>query len=664
MARKSPVATGNIADAPWWTLPADRAAQAIVMLENQYAKDYMWRRARARRLAGMYHGRNLDTPFAQDARFSWRDVRAGTPDYIPMVRNKSFEYVETYVSKIGANDAPQPALMVTDGDWELKRKVTLNSRLLEAEYGMRQGMHPNVHALAHQGLRIAAAATGTVAAKIYPWPEEDRVVVEIHDTLDMFLDDTELSYNQPRTFGEVTWWAPQKLIHACPKHAAAIQNAVESRRDRGGLTYTGRSKRAELVPMWEAWAVKIGKDVGRHIATLRDGTILVDEDWDSDEPPFAFLHTSPAIAGFWSTPMMEQVYDEILKVNEILFRVDEAHMDNAQQVHYVHEASIIDINDLTGVDTIKVVRTKSPTYKPVVENPAPFNRLDLDLLHEHEQGIARTLGIDQMHTAAKGEPGLPSAVAQREVAGRFDDRFASTHRAFVQWVAVDIARHMLKAQRKLFEDGHAFKRKWTGELFSKEIEAKDILDLDLESLQVQVKPVSERKNTPEERVQYAEELLEKGAIPFEAYLACIENYDVPGETRVIKTQRRWIAVQIDKWLMSKDSELADPDFYQGPRPWLRLQDAMIQVVDALMEAEVNAVPPDRLQYFLDFIAETAELMKAQVAPPQAPEAPLGASQPMQGAAGMNVGAQGLMAPNMGAPAPGPATPPPGAPPLG
>jgi len=639
---------------PWWELPAEDAARAIVELENQYQKDYTWRRARSRRLAGFYHGRNLDTPFAQDARFSWRDVRAGTPDYIPLVRNLSYMYVETKVGKIAAVDAPQPALMVTDGDWELKRKVTLNERILLAEYGMRQGQFANVHALAHQGYRIAESATGTVAAKIYPWPEEDRVVVELHDTLDMFLDDTELSYGTPRTYGEVTWWSPHKLARSYPQHATKILNSVESRRDRGGLTYTGRSKRAELVPIWEAWAVRVGEENGRHLCCLRDGTTLVDEEWESDEPPFAFLHTNPSLAGFWSTPSMEIVYDEVLKANEIIFRCDEAHMDNAQQVHYVCEKDLVDINDVMGIDTLKVVRLKNPNAKPQVENPAPFNRIDLELLHEHEAGIAKTLGIDEMHAAAKGEPGLPSAVAQREVGARFDNRHAATHRAFVQWVAVDIARHMLRAQRKLYESNSAFKRKWTGEFFSKEIEAKDIVDLDLEALQVQIKPVSEKKNTPEERVQYAEELLEKGAIGMEAYLACLEHYDVPGETKVVKTQRRWVAWQIDRWLMSKDEEMNEPDFYQGPRPWMRKPDAMVQVIDALMEAELSEVPTERLQYFLDFIAELTAQMSAEVNPPAAPPPPLGAQPPIQGAAGMNVGAQGLAAPGLNpgaAPAP-------------
>lgn len=655
---QSALAAAGLADQPWWEMDAEAAAGEIVALEDRYSKDFAWRRARARTLAGMYHGRDLGAPFARDARFSWRDVNAQYPDHelITLQRNKAFEYMETYVARIGAVDAPKPALMVTDGDWELKRRVTLNARLLEAEYDQRQGPWPNLHALAHHGLRLSCV-TGTVAAKIYPWPEEDRVVVELHDTLDMFLDDTELTYGQPRTFGEVTWWPPYRLTANYPEHSTKILEAVEARTDRGGLVFNGRTSRAELVPVWEAWAVKCGDVKGRHLLTLRDGTILLDEDWDETEPPFAFLTPNPSLSGFWGIPMMNVVYEEILKVNEILQRCDEAHTHSPKQIHYVVESDLVDVNEILDVDTITVVKLKNPNAKPVIENPAPFNRIDLELLHEHENGIARILGISEAASAARREPGLPSAAAQREAASRFDDRFATVHRAYVQWVAVDIGRHLLKAQRKLYEQNTAFTRRWTGEFFSKDIEAKDLLDLDLESLHVQVKPVSERKNTPEERVQYAEELLEKGAIPFEAYLACLENYDVPGETRVIKTQRRWVAWQIDRWLMADDDERNEPGFYQGPRPWMRGVDAMTQVIDALMEAELSEAPQDRLQYFLDFIAELSAQLAQQVNPPQAPQAPLGAPQPMQGAAGMNVGAQGLSAPGL-VPGAAPAAPPP------
>lgn len=646
-------------DKPWWHLSAAQAAAAVVEIETEYARTQTWRRSRGRRLAGGYHGRNLDTPFARDSAFSWSSDPNNTADVdadldeIRLIRNKFFEYTETFVSKVGAEENPQPALMVTDGDWTLKRQVTLAARLLEAEYDQRQGNFADLYALCHHGLRLAWCATGSVAAKVYAWPKEDRVVVELHDTLDMFLDDTELTYSSPRTFGEVTWWPPHRLVQNYPEHAAKIRTALEPRKDRGGLVFTGGSSLTELVPVWEAWAIRQGDEVGRHIVCLRDGTVLLDEEWDDAEPPFAFLHLSPALSGFWSTPPMEQVYDEILKLNEILSTCDFAHTHSPKQVHYVHEGSIQDLGDLESVATLKVVRTKVPGYVPHVENPAPFSRIDLDLMAEHERGIARTLGIDEMHSGAKAEPGLPSAVAQREAASRFDDRAAYAHRAYTHWVAVDIAKKILKAQRRLYEDNRAFKRRWTGELFSKEIRAKDIVDLDYEALQCRVKPVSEKKNTPEERVQYAQELMEQGAIPFEAYAAVLEHYDTPGETRVIKTQRRWVAWQIDAWLMTDENT---PVEYKSPRPWMRKSDALVQVVDALMEAELNDVPQERLQYFLDFIAELTMQMSAEVAPPQAPQAPLGFGQPVQGAAGMDVGAQGLSAPGL---TPGAATAPAG-----
>lgn len=645
---------------PWWEMEQARAAAHLVELESEYSKTYAWRRARSRRLAGMYNGRSLNEPFMRDSTFSWRTDPNNVGDVdddeqIRLIRNKSFEYVETVVGKIGAEDSPQPALMVTDGDWDLKRRVELNSRLLNAEYGLRQGQYASVHALTRQGIRLAYAATGSVAAKVYPWPEEDRVVVELHDTLDMFLDDTELTYGSVRTFGEVTWWPPYRLAANYPGDRAAIEAAIEERKERGGLVFAGPTRRAHLVPVWEAWAVSVAGKPGRHLACLRDGTVLVDESWESDEPPFAFFHCSPPLTGVWSTPPMDIVYEEIVKANEILHTCDVAHTHTPKQVHYVHEASLEDINDVVAVSTLKVVKTKVPGYTPHVENPPPFDRIDLELLHEHEAGIARALGIDEMHSAGSAEPGLPSAVAQREAGARFDNRHAALHRDFIQWVAVDIGRHMLKAQRKLFEDGHAFKRKWTGEMFSKEIEAKDILDLDVEGLEVQVKPISEKKNTPEERVQYAQELVDRGVIPFESFVAVLENYDTPGETRVIKTQRRWVAWQIDSWLMTDPNK---PVEYQGPRPWMRKPDAMVQVVDALMEAEISGAPIERLQHFLDFIAELSTMMTAEQAPPQAAQAPLGGLQPAAGAA---PGAPPMLTPGpaVAPPAPGMAPPAPG-----
>jgi len=633
---------------PWFERSGPQAVQGLIELADRYQRDWQWRREMARRLAARYHGRDpahVDVGRDSSNRIVW-DVDGLADGSCPLIQNQYNQYTETFVSKIGAIDAPKTALTVTDGEWSTKQKAINCSRRLEAEMGMRQGVYANVYKLAEQALRIAYACTGSVAAKIYPWPNEKRVVVELHDTLDMFLDDTELTYGAPLTYGEVTWWNPHVLKHRFPGlKDSDIQ--LEAPTNRAGLTFTGRTLQTQLVPVWEGWKVRQGDTMGRHVAGLRNGTVLVDEEWEYDEPPFAFLHLMPRIYGFWACPPLDLVDEEILRSNEILAFCDEAERDTPKQVHYVHEGSIVDEGELVETRTLKYVRTKTPGYQPAMSTPAPFDRLALELKDRHDQAIAKVLGIDEMHVAARREPGLDSGVAQREAAQRFDSRFASQHRAYIQFVAVDIARHMLRAHKRLAEAGALTERAWKGENFTRKVDPDSIVDLDIDALQIAARPISEVKNTPQERVQYAQELLDRGAITIEQFISIQQTYDTPGETKVVRSQRRWIAAQIDKWLMDDLDEIE----YQGPRPWIRTSDALVQVVDALQEAEIDEVPQERLDYFLNFIAELAPLSTA--ASTGVPGVASTATAPFNSAAGMPAGGAPGGAPALPAPAPVP-----------
>jgi hypothetical protein len=633
------------------------AVFGLIALQERYSRDWAWRRSMARRLSARYHGRDVHNYPAMgtmgDNRVAWANEYFDEP--VPLLQNQYNQYTETFVSKVGAVDAPKTALVVTEGDWDLKRRVINCSRLLEAEAQMRQGRFPNIHKLAEQALRIAYSSTGTVAAKVYPWPNEKRVVVELHDTLDMFLDDTELTYGAPLTYGELTWWNPTLLRMRFPD-LKPDDIHPEAPLDRAGLSFAGRAQQTELVAVFEGWRMQVGDNVGRHVAGLRSGKVLVDEPWEQDEPPFAFLHLMPQLFGFWALPPLDLVDAEICRSNEILARCDEAEFDTSKQIHYVHEGSIESIGDLVETHTCKFVRVKNPNYQPTISTPVPFDRISLELKAQHDQAIAKALGIDEMHVAARREPGLDSGVAQREASQRFDSRFASQHRSYTQFVAVDMARLMLRAQKKLYETEN-ITRRWTGDMFSKDIKSDDFVELDLDALQVQAKPISELKNTPEERIQYAQELLDRNAIPLESFIAALQTYDTPGETRNVKTQRRWIAKQIDRWLMADDSEVLEGEFYQGPRPWIRAGDALVQVTDSLMDAEIDGVPQERLDFFLNFIAELAPMVKASTGATGTGMLPSAAASPFGSAAGLMAGGA-----STGMPVPG--MPPVGMPPVG
>lgn len=644
----------TFAEQAWWEMQAWAARDEVKRIRDQYKNDFAWRRQMAVSLASRYHGRDFEAPHASMTRFRWETGLSDSEDEGgALVRNKYYEYVDTVVAMVGAADEPKPDIMLSDATWTQKKKAKLNSRMLQSEYALPQGRWPNLNALGMHGLRLAWGCTGSVAAKVYPWPKESKVIVELHDTLDMFMDESETLYGTPRTLGECTFHPRHRLLSAFPEHAAAIRDAPSQKLDAASLTLTGRHPRVDLVQVTEAWATKgLDGSKGKHIAFLDDGTILKFEDFDEEDWPFAFLHASPQMTGFWGIPPIDLVDLEIRAVNEIVNELDDAHADSPKQVHYVHEGSLTDISDIKDVHHVQVVRVTDREYKPTIENPRAFPDTSLQLLENHEDAIARVLGIPEMRSAGRAQPGLPSAIAQRQAMAVSDGRAGFLHRSYNQWLGVDVGRKVLKAQRQLAEqmDGEGLRRKWDGEAgFSREIRAEDFLDLDEAALHVQLKAVSGTKNTPQERAQYAEELLEKGVIPFDVYTRMLEHFDTPGELSAVNTQRKWVAWQIEKWTMigpekyaeqmaEKEDQLEEgetlPDFYMSPRPWLRKPDAFVQVIDGLMEAEMDGAPQSVLSYFEDFLSELGSMMAAEAAPP--PDAagapPAGpVSPPAQGA---------------------------------
>lgn len=602
------------------------AAHALVALKETSRTQYSWRRSLGLQLLSMVEGRNV-VDFSgggYTADFvKWPTTLDGR-DFAGQTRNEARRYSETQVAKIAARDAPKPALVVSDGNWELKRKAEINTRLLEAEYDQRQGRYANVHALGHQALALSFI-TGTIALKVFPYPKEKRIIIELHDTLEMFLDDSDLTYGPPMTYGEVTWFNPHRLAKL--EDESLKERILAAGEEKKTSLHPGPNQTL-LVPVFEGWYMATADSPGRYLRCLRDGTVLEDKPYKRDEPPFVFLSPVPAQYGFWGIPWLAIAYNEMVAVNEILSAMDEAHARTAKRLVLVQENQEELAEELEDTKLVQVI--KVPNVELVKElNPQPFNRIDLELLAEHSRGIADSLGVAESISAARKEPGLPSGAAQRESVAKYDDRQARFHRDYTQFIAVDLGRHILEAQRELYKATKNLKRRWQGEFFAKDIDAKDIIDLDLEAMHLQVKAISEKKGTPEERVQLAEELLAKQAITMEAYLGVLEHYDTPGETRVSKTQRRWIAWQMDRWLFADESEFNTPNFWKGPRPWFRKVDAMVQVMDGLMAAEIDEVPDDRLQFFLDFVAELSAMITAETPPP------------VQGPGGMNAPANPL-----------------------
>src|SRR3972149_6153841 len=240
----------------------------------------------------------------------------------PLVWNYAASGLDTLQAKVVGREEPKPMIEVTDGTWEDQIQAVWSSRLLEGLYRGQQGKFHDVWDLGRHAFKIAAGVTGSVAVKVLPYHDEDKIVCELHDTLDMFIDHFECTYSNPLTYGEITWFDAHRLmaIFDKPAQKQAIWAAREPLpTDRGGMD---GEKTRYMVKLVEGWRLKLGKTAGRYLATIKGGEVLQKGDYEHDTPPFAFLHARRSLGGFYGIPVMERGMRIVERINQILAAMD------------------------------------------------------------------------------------------------------------------------------------------------------------------------------------------------------------------------------------------------------------------------------------------------------------------------------------------------------
>ena len=76
----------------------------------------------------------------------------------------------------------------------------------------------------------------------------------------------------------------------------------------------------------EGWHLPSGMNAkdGRHTLACSSG-FLIDEEYTKDRFPFAFLHYSPRLLGFWAQGVAEQLMGTQIELNQILFTISRSY---------------------------------------------------------------------------------------------------------------------------------------------------------------------------------------------------------------------------------------------------------------------------------------------------------------------------------------------------
>jgi hypothetical protein len=507
--------------------------------------------------------------------------------------------VQTMTAKIAGLDEPKSQQVTTDASWEEKRQAVWADRFVEGNYHEQQGSFQNLWDMGRHGFNLAGASTGTVGLRVEPDFVFKRVSHQLRSTLNTWIDPHDRANGRPLTTVDVTWENPEVMVEdpRWKKHADLIIKSAEPVPPH--LVTDGEIDfGTKLVKVITAWRCPFGSFKGRE-ARIVGGKAIQWDDYEHDQPRIAFFRMARCLGDeFWSENLLESVIWALDTANDVTEMTERA-LRLLSGVLLAYDKRSVQKKDLANAKDVTLLaydgeKGGPPTtvMSPIVDGSRQAFKDELI------RAVHEILGVDQMHTAGQRPEGMTSGRGVRMVAALFSERHSPIQRAWRHWLAVDAAHLNVFAAREIGEHQPDWQVTWPGQDFDAKVSVKALDAIADKKYTRRPYAVSEQKNTPGDRAELANELVQAGTIsPEQGSMIVSSTFDTPSETKGQSTQRRFFAKLIDQALHAEEDEIRDPNYwaskYQSPPPWIKPDAAMVQVFDAYLQAMIDDVPQFR-----------------------------------------------------------------------
>lgn len=566
--------------------------------------------------------------------------------------------VQTMTAKIAGLDEPKSQQVTTDASWEEKRQAVWADRFVEGNYHEQQGSFQNLWDLGRHGFNLAGASTGTVGMRVEPDFVFKRVSHQLRSTLNTWIDPHDRANGRPLTTVDITWENPEILCEdpRWKKHRDHILKSampVPPHLQTDGEIDFG----TKLCQVITAWRCPFGAFKGRE-ARIVGGKAVQWDDYEHDQPRIAFFRMARCLGDdFWSENLLESVVWALDTANDVTEATERAlrllsGVLLAYDKRNTSKKALANAKDVTLLE-YDGERGNAPQVisQPIVDGSRQAFKDELI------RSVHEILGVDQMHSAGSRPEGMTTGRGVRMVAALFSERHSPIQRNWRHWIAVDTAHLNVFAAREIGQHVPDWQVTWPGQDFDAKVSVAALDAVADKKYTRRPYAVSEQKNTPGDRAELANELVQAGTIsPEQGSMIVSSTFDTPSETKGQSTQRRFFAKLIDQALHAEEDEIRDPNYwaskYQSPPPWIKPDGAMVQVFDAYLQAMIDDVP----QFRRNVLKRTLEELDWMIASAARQET---LAQNTNVSVDATMGEAGLGAPPPpGAPPPGMPAPPP------
>lgn len=551
----------------------------------------------------MYEGERIDGLSADS--YATCSYDEGDPKTINVVRSVT----DTIHAEI-VQSKPRPLALTKGGDAKARKKAKQITKLAEAVLYDSGG---DVEASA---VVRDAVNSGSGAVKIY---EHDgrvrcsRVLIEC-----LHVDAVEAHQGKPRTLYYGDNWDRAVLGEMFPERREDIEKANTRTFDGAARSYDESDGcTADLVEVVEIWRLPSSKTAtdGRHLILVSSG-VLLDEAWTDESFPFAFLHFSKPIYGFWGKGVAHILRGIQRRLDTLDDTIEECHWMLANARWFVPKGANVNLSHLEDNrhgPFIEYEGDRPPqlsTFQAV--SPELYNQRDWLSRYAFEK-----VGVSQLAASSMKPAGLDSGRALRTYLDNQSKRFIELAQAYQEFY-VEVARQSIRCARRLAEDDGEFTVVYRSKSQVETIRVAD-LEIDDDSYLLQVFPISMLPGTPAGKLAALQELRADGTISAETFYRLADFPDLDSERELQTAPRDLVDQSLDSML--------ETGVYVRPEP---LDDHAMQLRVGLLryqKARLDGTQEGELELLRRYLADVEAYLESKAAaaapPPVDPMAPPG-----------------------------------------
>ncbi len=414
----------------------------------------------------------------------------------------------------------------------------------------------------------------------------------------------------------------------------------------GGFGRGSVRDKARQVRVCEAWRMALSDDSpGAHALVVGDFDLAQGEEWTRAFPPFEFIVWEPWFMGAFGTSLLDIAGPLCSEYNAAFQRWSDAERLGSNMRTYYRKNSC-DKAALESNEACIAIEVAEGAEWPQDSTPNTIGQASIEWQQTLKQLVYEVPGVSQMDATARKEPGITADVAIRTMQNIGAERFAVQWQQYERVMAIGATRQILACVKELEEDGKGVVFRFPAGSVLEELKSSDFNDYDVPDEAIQVQVVSGLVNTAADRLDLGEKLYGMGILSKEGFKRVIQYKDIDGELASESEQSTLLEKYIERWLdaeqpvKGKKTQPKKPYTVPVSLKWMNLEEAIIQVGRAAMQAELDECPDYNMKFFLDFLKlADKEIQKRAEAQSQ-----------LAGAAGG--GAGGLQAVNAGGAAPG------------